>query len=147
MNVDKFIVKSKDQYKTIVEKVRIGDKSAEGDIIALTTQAFNEGIFSQIQATSKKAKSTGEMNSYLPDYFENSDIANQLIEMTVKAITANSINGYLNAGFQLPVGAAVRQVIKTIYMVGLNAGFEISSDPKMREIYLADKERFVGTTQ
>lgn len=145
MNVDKFIVKSKDQYKTIVEKVKTGDQSAEGDIIALATRAFNEGVFSQIQATTKKAKSTGEMNSYLPDYFENSDIANQLIEMTVKAITANSINGYLNAGFQLPVGEAVRQVIKTIYMVGLNAGFEISSDPEMKGIYLADKERFIGT--
>lgn len=145
MNVDKFIVKSQDQYKAIVEKVKAGDPSAEGDIVALSIRAFNEGIFSQIQANTKKVKSTGSMNSYLPDFFENSDIANQLIDMTLKAVTANTTNSYLNAGFRLPVGEAIRQVIKTIYMVGLNAGFEISSDPSMKEVYLADKERFVGT--
>lgn len=144
MNVDKFIVKSKGLYKAVVEKVKVGDPSAEGDIVALSVQAFNEGVFSQIQSGTKKVKSTGEMNAYLPDFFQNSDISNQLIEMAIKAVTANTVNSYLNAGFQIPVGEAMRQVIKTIYMIGLNAGFEISSDPKMKEVYLADKERFVG---
>ena len=145
MTVDKFNDRSRQTYEAVLNKVRIGDESALQEIEALATRAFNEGIVSQMQATSKKFKSTGEMNEYLPDFFagEESKTANEMVKLVVNNVRAQTTNSFLNAGFMVPIGEVVRRMIKTVYMIGLNAGFEIASNDALKQMYLADKERFI----
>lgn len=145
MTVDKFNDKSRQTYETIVNKARIGDESALQEIEALAIRAFNEGIVSQMQASSKKFKSTGEMNSYLPDFFSSKEsaTANEMVKLVISNIRAQTTNSFLNAGFMVPIEGVVRRMIQTVYMIGLNAGFEIASNDSLKQMYLADKERFI----
>jgi len=147
MTIDKYREKSKACYENIVNKIKMGDESAEGEIDALIIRAFNEGIISQMTATSKKLKSTGEMNNYLPDCFVESETVNQMTTMVINNLKAQTTNGFINAGFKVPLIATLKTIFRTLYMVGLNSGFEIASNSSLKEMYISDKERFIDTTE
>ena len=143
MTIDKYIEKSKVCYDSILNKVKINDESATGDIENLVINAFNEGIFSQMTSSSKKIKSTGEMNEYLPDFFVESKIVEEMKTMLINNIKAQTTNSFLNAGYKVPIQQTLVNIIKTVYMIGLNSGFEIASNNSLKEMYLSDKERFI----
>jgi hypothetical protein len=143
MTIDKYIEKSKVCYDSILNKVKINDESASGDIENLVINAFNEGIFSQMTSSSKKIKSTGEMNEYLPDFFVESKIVEEMKTMLINNIKAQTTNSFLNAGYKVPIQQTLVNIIKTVYMIGLNSGFEIASNNSLKEMYLSDKERFI----
>ena len=143
MTIDKYIEKSKVCYDSILNKVKINDESANGDIENLVINAFNEGIFSQMTSSSKKIKSTGEMNEYLPDFFVESKIVEEMKTMLINNIKAQTTNSFLNAGYKVPIQQTLVNIIKTVYMIGLNSGFEIASNNSLKEMYLSDKERFI----
>ena len=145
MTIDKYIEKSKVCYDSILNKVKINDESANGDIENLVINAFNEGIFSQMTSSSKKIKSTGEMNEYLPDFFVESKIVEEMKMMLINNIKAQTTNSFLNAGYKVPIQQTLVNIIKTVYMIGLNSGFEIASNNSLKEMYLSDKERFIGS--
>ena len=87
------------------------------------------------------------MNKYLPDYFagKESQTANEMVRLVLTNIKAQTTNSFLNAGYMVPIEDVVRSMIRTVYMVGLNAGFEIASDATLKQMYLSDKERFIDT--
>lgn len=120
----------------------------KANAVAIASDAFNEGIFSIISAKSKLSskgslEKSNEITKLLPDNFIKSELGLQSISGIMNSIASNQNDGILNIGSEALIKRDVENFIRIVYAIGITTGFEIASDQDYKDMYLANKNRFL----
>ena len=100
--------------------------------------AFNAGFFAMMnfkkgKTPSVEDASTKLTNDYLPASFGKNEMCKVAIDSVIDRIKVNSKNNVLNVGYEKTLREPLREIMKTIYAIGLTSGFEIANDPELKE--------------
>lgn len=144
---------SSTSFKTMLKQFTTNTKfetteKVEANAIGIASDAYNEGIFSIINKsktfTNKSPiEKSSELTSLLPDNFIKGESGKQAINGIMSSIESNQQDGLLNIGYEALIQRDVENFIRIVYAIGLTSGFEIADDPDCREIFLANKNRFL----
>lgn len=131
-----------------LENIQYEDLSKiRSDFVSTASEAFNEGIMSMIQKKGAPSLSDfekgQELSKLLPDIFVKGKVGQEAAKSILESIKMNQREYILNIGYETLVKRDIENTLRIVYALGVSTGFDISEDPEYKEMYLANKDRFI----
>ena len=95
-----------------------------------------------IRKTGTFEESSDIIQQYLPVSIIENDTMKELKDVFVDTIDSFTYNGRLNIGWQESLKKDIENILVTAYIIGIDAGFEISQNKLLRDIFISNKDKF-----
>lgn len=131
----------REQAENIVKDTSTDDlKMAK--IINLCQQAFTDGVVSIMQktATKNRVAATKEFNEDISNYYLSKNYRELSFYLMSLIKEYNVQGGELVFGYEDLIKDDFKNIIKSIYDMGLVSGITVAQDPNKLKVYLSNKD-------